>query len=92
MSSSTIDLTDSSDNSVSIETRDISNGFITDISANSISDLTRALTDTVTSALSEMFNDDFDVSSNNLAFSTNVSLSIPSRNLVQSPIPHIDED
>ena len=92
MSSNTIDLTDSSDNNVSIETRDISNGFITDISANSISDLTRALTDTVTSALSEMFNDDFDVSSNNLAFSTNVSLSIPSRNLVQSPIPHIDED
>ena len=42
-------------NNVSIQTTDISNGFIADISANTLEDLTSALTSTVTNRIRNIF-------------------------------------
>ena len=71
--------------SASIQTTDISNGFIADISANSIEELTSALTSTVSNRLRNIFQN-VDSSANNLAWATNISLDIPNRDNRQSPI------
>ena len=75
----------------SIQTTDISNGFIADISANSIEDLTSALTSTVSNRLRNIFQN-VDQSGNNLAWATNISLELPpsNRDLRQSPINQSD--
>ncbi|MDB4349883.1 hypothetical protein OAA99_02915 [Omnitrophica bacterium] len=75
-------------NNVSIQTSDISNGFIADISANSIEDLSQALSQTVTTRIQNLFNN-MDISGNiPMAWSTNISLVTP-RNHRQSPINNL---
>ena len=76
---------DSSNNNVSVQTTDISNGFIADVSANSMEALSEALTTTLTNRIQNLFqNTDI---SNNLTtlFTTNISLVGP-RDYRQSPI------
>jgi len=68
----------------SIQTTDISNGFIADISANSLEDLTDALTSTVTNRLRNIFQNT-DLSSN-IAWTTGISLETSNRSLSQSPL------
>ena len=68
----------------SIQTTDISNGFIADISANSLEDLTEALTSTVTNRLRNIFQNT-DLSSN-IAWTTGISLETSNRSLSQSPL------
>ncbi len=68
----------------SIQTTDISNGFIADISANSLEDLTDALTSTVTNRLRNIFQNT-DLSSN-IAWATGISLETSNRSLSQSPL------
>jgi len=82
----TIDLTT---NNVSIQTADISGGFITDISANNINDLSSALSRTVQERIQTLFQN-IDLSNNALpvAWSTNISLVTP-RSLAQSPIENL---
>ena len=77
---------DSSNNNVSVQTTDISNGFITDVSANSMEALSTALSNTLTDQLQNLFNT-IDSSNNNLStlFTTNISLVGP-RNYRQSPV------
>ncbi len=75
-------------NNVSIQTSDISNGFIADISANSIEDLSQALSQTVATRIQNLFNN-MDISGNiPMAWSTNISLVTP-RNPRQSPINNL---
>ena len=69
----------------SIQTTDISNGFIADVSANSLEELTSAITSTVSNRLRNIFQN-MDSSANNLAWATNISLDIPNRDNRQSPI------
>jgi hypothetical protein len=79
---------DADTNNVSIQTSDISNGFIADISANSIEDLSQALSQTVTARIQNLFNN-MDISGNiPMAWSTNISLVTP-RDLRQSPINNL---
>ena len=77
---------DISNNNVSVQTTDISNGFIADVSANSMEALSTALTETLTNRIQNLFNT-IDPSNNNLAtlFTTNISLVGP-RDYRQSPI------
>lgn len=81
-----IDLT--TDN-VSVQTTDISNGFIADVSANNMEDLSAALTQTLSNSINNLLNT-LDLSNNNLPtlFTTNISLVAP-RNFAQSPINDI---
>ncbi len=81
---------DNNTNNVSIQTSDISNGFIADISANNIRDLSQALSQTVATRIQNLFSN-LDLSNNNnipMAWSTNISLVTP-RNYSQSPIDNI---
>ena len=75
-------------NNVSIQTSDISNGFIADISANSIEDLSQTLSQTITTRIQNLFNN-MDISGNiPMAWSTNISLVTP-RDHRQSPINNL---
>ena len=76
----------SGDNNVSVQTTDISNGFIADVSANSMEALSAALTETLTNRIQHLFQT-MDPSNNNLGtlFTTNISLT-PQRDYRQSPI------
>lgn len=77
---------DNSNNNVSVQTTDISNGFIADVSANSMEALSTALSNTLTNRIQNLFNT-IDSSNNNLTtlFTTNISLVGP-RDYRQSPI------
>ena len=77
---------DISNNNVSVQTTDISNGFIADVSANSMEALSTALSHTLTNRIQNLFNT-IDSSNNNLTtlFTTNISLVGP-RDHRQSPI------
>jgi hypothetical protein len=79
-------------NNVSVQTTDINNGtgFITDVSANNLRDLSTALTQTLTDRIENMFQN-LDLSNNNipLGLMTNISLVAPHRNIAQSPINDI---
>ena len=77
---------DISNNNVSVQTTDISNGFIADLSANSMEALSTALSNTLTNRIQNLFNN-IDSSNNNLTtlFTTNISLVNP-RDYRQSPI------
>ncbi len=89
-SNNPIDVDDDNNNTnnVSIQTSDISNGFIADISANSIEDLSQALSQTVATRIQNLFNN-MDISGNiPMAWSTNISLVTP-RNPRQSPINNL---
>ena len=89
-SNNPIDVDDDNNNTnnVSIQTSDISNGFIADISANSIEDLSQALSQTVSTRIQNLFNN-MDISGNiPMAWSTNISLVTP-RNPRQSPINNL---
>lgn len=66
----TVDL---STENVSVQTHDISNGFIADISANSIESLTRALNDTLQNRFQNLFNNN-NLSNAPTLITTNVSL------------------
>ena len=77
-------------NNVSIQTSDISNGFIADISANNIRDLSQALSQTVVTRIQNLFsNIDISNSTIPMAWSTNISLVTPRDNR-QSPINIIE--
>ena len=80
------DIFDTSGNNASVQTTDISNGFIADVSANSMEALSSALTRTLTSGIQNLFNN-IDSSNNDIPtlFTTNISL-LPSRDYRQSPI------
>lgn len=83
-----VDDNDDNTNNVSIQTSDISNGFIADISANNIRDLSQALSQTVATRIQNLFNN-LDPSNNMpMAWSTNISLITP-RNPRQSPIDNL---
>tara|TARA_B100000902_G_scaffold312316_1_gene302419 strand:- start:579 stop:1061 length:483 start_codon:yes stop_codon:yes gene_type:complete len=76
---------DNSNNNVSVQTTDISNGFIADLSANSMEALSTAITETLTHRLQNLFQSR-DLSDNNIqTLFTNISL-IPQRDYRQSPI------
>jgi hypothetical protein len=82
---STLNPIDNSNNNVSVQTTDLSNGFIADVSANSMEALTTALSHTLTNRIQNLFqNPDL---SNNLTtlFTTNISL-VGTRDNRQSPI------
>jgi hypothetical protein len=83
---SNLNTLDSGDNNVSVQTTDISNGFIADVSANSMEALSAALTETLTNRIQHLFQT-MDPSNNNLGtlFTTNISLT-PQRDYRQSPI------
>ena len=76
----------------SIQTTDISNGFVSDISANSIEELTSAITSTVSSGIRNLFQN-MDPSGNveHFAWGINTSVELP-RDYRQSPInlPNLD--
>lgn len=80
----------SGDNNVSVQTTDISNGFIADVSANSMEALSTALTETLTNRIQHLFQT-MDPSNNNLGtlFTTNISLT-PQRDYRQSPITTVN--
>ena len=82
----TLNPIDNSNNNVSVQTTDIPNGFIADVSANSMQALSEALSTTLTDRIQNLFNT-IDPSDNNLAtlFTTNISLVGP-RDYRQSPI------
>ena len=84
--SSSVNPFDNSNNNVSVQTTDISNGFIADVSANSMEALSTALSHTLTNRIQNLFNA-IDSSNNNLTtlFTTNISLVNP-RDVRQSPI------
>ena len=91
-SNNPIDVDNDNDNTnnVSIQTSDISNGFIADISANSIEDLSQALSRTVANRIQNLFsNIDISNSTIPMAWSTNISLVTPRDNR-QSPINIIE--
>ena len=69
----------------SIQTTDISGGFIADISANTLDDLTDALTSTVTNRIRNIFQTT-DLSSNNFAWATGISIEASNRSVSQSPL------
>jgi hypothetical protein len=83
-----IDLTTNTENA-SVQTTDISNGFIADVSANNMEDLSAALTQTLSNSINNLFHT-LDLSNNNVPtlFTTNISLVAP-RNFAQSPINDI---
>ena len=82
---STLNTNNNTNNNVSVQTTDISNGFIADVSANSIEALSTALTETLTNRIQNLFQT-MDPSNNNLhTLFTNISL-VPQRDYRQSPI------
>ncbi len=81
----TLNFVNNSNNNVSVQTTDISNGFITDVSANSIEALSTALTETLTNRIQNLFQT-MDPSNNTLhTLFTNISV-VPQRDYRQSPI------
>lgn len=64
---------DLSTDDASVQTRDISNGFVADISANSIENLSRALSNTLQNRLQNLFNDP-NLSNTPTIVTTNISL------------------
>lgn len=79
----TIDL---STENASVQTRDISNGFVADISANSMENLTRALTNTLQNRLQSMFNDP-NLPNTPTLVTTNISLIGDRIDHISSAIP-----
>jgi len=85
-SNNTIDLTR---NNVSIQTTNIDNGFIADVSGNNIDDLSAALTENLANRIQTLFQN-IDLSNNNIpvAWSTDIQL-VDSRHRSQSPINNL---
>ena len=77
---------DLSTENASVQTRDISNGFVADISANSIENLSRALTNTLQNRLQNLFNDP-ELSNTPTIVTTNISLIGDQANHISSTVP-----
>ena len=82
-SNNVIDLTTEN---ASVQTRDISNGFVADISANSIENLSRALTTTLQNRLQDLLSDP-NLSNTPTIVTTNISLIGDQMDHISSTVP-----